>query len=75
MRVMENDVYRHMKGVAEGYKARTGRDFWEDLRSEAVPDIMDYVAKRNVDLDMPASPSPCNPDWIKRYFKGEDDKA
>ena len=34
MRVMENDVYRHMRGVAEGYKARTGRDFWEDLRSE-----------------------------------------
>lgn len=31
---MENDVYRHMRGVAEGYKARTGRDFWEDLRSE-----------------------------------------
>lgn len=34
MRAMENDVYRHMRGVAEGYKARTGRDFWEDLRSE-----------------------------------------
>ena len=30
---MENDVYRHMRGVAEDYKARTGRDFWEDLRS------------------------------------------
>ena len=31
---MENDVYRHMRGVADSYKARTGRDFWEDLRSE-----------------------------------------
>ena len=31
---MENDVYRHMRGVAEGYKERTNRSFWEDLRSE-----------------------------------------
>lgn len=31
---MENDVYRHMRCVADSYKARTGRDFWEDLRSE-----------------------------------------
>ena len=30
---MENDVYGRMRSVAEGYKARTGRDFWEDLRS------------------------------------------
>ena len=52
---MENDVYRHMRGVAEGYKARTGRDFWEDLRNE--------VHRSD------------NPNWIKRYFKGEEDKA
>ena len=31
---MENDVYRHMRCMAESYKARTGRDFWDDLRSE-----------------------------------------
>ena len=31
---MENDVYRHMRSVADSYKARTGRDFWEDLRGE-----------------------------------------
>ena len=33
---MENDVYGRMRSVAEGYKARTGRDFWEDLRSEVI---------------------------------------
>ena len=33
MRVMENNVYRHMRSMADSYKARTGRDFWEDLRS------------------------------------------
>ena len=52
---MENDVYRHMRSMADSYKERTGRSFWEDLRSEM---------RR-----------PCNPDWIKRYFKGEEDKA
>ena len=31
---MENDVYGRMRSVAEGYKARTGRDFWEDLKGE-----------------------------------------
>ena len=31
---MENDVYGHMRSVAAGYEARTGRDFWEDLRGE-----------------------------------------
>ena len=31
---MENDVYGRMRSVAESYKERTGRDFWEDLRSE-----------------------------------------
>ena len=31
---MENDVYGRMRSVADSYKARTGRDFWEDLRSE-----------------------------------------
>lgn len=31
---MENDVYGRMRCMADGYKARTGRDFWEDLRSE-----------------------------------------
>ena len=31
---MENDVYGRMRSVAEGYKVRTGRNFWEDLRSE-----------------------------------------
>ena len=34
MESMENDVYRHMRGVAAGYEARTKRSFWEDLRSE-----------------------------------------
>ena len=34
MESMENDVYRHMRGVADSYKARTGRDFGEDLSSE-----------------------------------------
>ena len=34
MRVMENDVYGRMRSVAESYKERTGRDFWDDLRSE-----------------------------------------
>ena len=52
---MENDVYRHMRSMADSYEERTGRSFWEDLRSEV---------RR-----------PCNPDWIKRYFKGEEDKA
>ena len=31
---MENDVYGRMRSVAESYKARTGRDFWEDLKGE-----------------------------------------
>ena len=31
---MENDVYGRMRSVAEGYKARTKRSFWDDLRSE-----------------------------------------
>ena len=31
---MENNVYGHMRSVADSYKARTGRDFWDDLRSE-----------------------------------------
>ena len=31
---MENDVYGRMRSVAAGYDARTGRDFWEDLKSE-----------------------------------------
>ena len=31
---MENDVYGRMRCMADSYKARTGRDFWEDLRSE-----------------------------------------
>ena len=31
---MENDVYGRMRSVADSYKARTVRDFWEDLRSE-----------------------------------------
>lgn len=34
MESMENDVYGRMRSVAAGYEARTGRDFWEDLRSE-----------------------------------------
>ena len=31
---MENDVYGRMRSVAESYKERTNRNFWEDLRSE-----------------------------------------
>ena len=31
---MENDVYGRMRSVAESYKERTNRSFWEDLRSE-----------------------------------------
>lgn len=31
---MENDVYRHMRSMAESYRERTNRSFWEDLRSE-----------------------------------------
>ena len=72
---MENDVYGRMRSVAESYKERTGRDFWEELRNGAVPDIKDYVANRNVGLDMPASPSPCNPDRIKRCFEEKGGKA
>lgn len=34
MESMENDVYGRMRSVADSYKARTGRDFCEDLRSE-----------------------------------------
>ena len=30
---MENDVYRHMRSMADSYEERTGRSFWEDLRS------------------------------------------
>ena len=31
---MENDVYGYMRCMAESYKERTNRSFWEDLRSE-----------------------------------------
>lgn len=31
---MENDVYGRMRSVADSYKARTGKDFWEDLKGE-----------------------------------------
>lgn len=31
---MENDVYGRMRSVAESYKERTNRSFWDDLRSE-----------------------------------------
>ena len=31
---MENDVYEYMRCMADSYKARTGRDFWEDLKDE-----------------------------------------
>ena len=31
---MENDVYGRMRSVAESYKERTNRRFWDDLRSE-----------------------------------------
>lgn len=34
MESMENDVYGRMRSVAESYKERTDRSFWEDLRSE-----------------------------------------
>ena len=52
---MENDVYRHMRSMADSYEERTGRSFWEDLRNE--------VHRSD------------NPDWIKRYFKGEEGAA
>lgn len=48
-----------MRGMAEDYKARTGRDFWEDLRE---------------DLRSEVSQSDC-PSWIKRCFEGKEDKA
>ena len=28
------DVMERLRGMVEDYEARTGRDFWEDLRSE-----------------------------------------
>ena len=31
---MENDVYGYMRCMAESYKERTNRSFWDDLRSE-----------------------------------------
>ena len=34
MESMENDVYGRMRSVAESYKERTNRSFWDDLRSE-----------------------------------------
>ena len=34
MESMENDVYGRMRSVAESYKERTNRSFWEELRSE-----------------------------------------